>query len=238
MVQGDTTSGLAPVGRETMQDRVYSELRRALICGLFAPGQILTIRQLSDALLTSTMPVREALGRLITENALETLPNRQVRVPLVTQERLDDLLRARILIEGEAVALATPHIDAVRMAQLSKIMAEWERLRQRGNPETIDREATLNHAFHFLIYEAGGSTVMIPLIASLWLQSGPCTRASIHAFSEAGESDAARYHHALLEALTKRDPEAARAALVADISRPFALLKAKLDTEKQPEVQT
>ena len=47
-------AGLAPVGRETVQDRVYSELRRALIGGLFAPGQVLTIRQLADALMTST----------------------------------------------------------------------------------------------------------------------------------------------------------------------------------------
>jgi DNA-binding GntR family transcriptional regulator len=74
--------GLAPVGRETVQDRVYGELRRALIGGLFAPGQVLTIRQLSDALMTSTMPVREALGRLISEQALEALPSRQIRVPL------------------------------------------------------------------------------------------------------------------------------------------------------------
>ena len=59
-------SGLAPVGRETVQDRVYAELRRALIGGRFAPSQVLTIRTLADALMTSTMPVREAIGRLIT----------------------------------------------------------------------------------------------------------------------------------------------------------------------------
>ncbi|TIP96912.1 MAG: GntR family transcriptional regulator, partial [Mesorhizobium sp.] len=50
---------LTPVGRETVQDRVYSELRRALIGGLFEPSQVLTIRGLADALVTSTMPVRE-----------------------------------------------------------------------------------------------------------------------------------------------------------------------------------
>jgi len=31
-----STVGLAPVGRETVQDRVYGELRRALIGGLFS----------------------------------------------------------------------------------------------------------------------------------------------------------------------------------------------------------
>ncbi len=105
-----TGMSLAPVGRETVQDRVYAELRRALIGGVFAPAQVLTIRELADALATSTMPVREALGRLITEQALEALPNRTIRVPPVTLARIDDLLRARILIEGEAMALAAPRM--------------------------------------------------------------------------------------------------------------------------------
>ena len=65
MTLGEAGLTLAPVGRETVQDRVYTELRRALISGMFAPGQVVTIRQLSDALMTSTMPVRDALGRLI-----------------------------------------------------------------------------------------------------------------------------------------------------------------------------
>ncbi|QYZ69385.1 GntR family transcriptional regulator [Neotabrizicola shimadae] len=224
-----STVGLAPVGRETVQDRVYGELRRALIGGLFEPGQMLTIRQLADALMTSTMPVREALGRLISEQALEALPNRQIRVPPITLDRLADLLRARILIEGEAIALAARRMTPEGLERAAKIMAEWEALRLGGNPQTVDREVSLNQAFHFEIYRACGSEVLIPMIESLWLQSGPCTRAAIFAFSDAGETDAARYHHAILEALRRGDAEAARQALVDDISRPFAFLKGKLE---------
>lgn len=226
-------AGLAPVGRETVQDRVYGELRRALIGGLFVPGQVLTIRQLADALMTSTMPVREALGQLISERALEALPNRQVRVPPVTLDRLADLLRARILIEGEAIALTATRISPEGVRRAKEIMTEWEALRLGGNPETVDREVALNQEFHFLIYRACGSEVLIPMIESLWLQSGPCTRAAIFAFSEAGEKDAARYHHAIVAALEQGDPDAARAALVDDISRPFAFLRNKLQMSEE-----
>ena len=219
---------LAPVGRETVQDRVYSELRRALIGGVFAPGQVLTIRQLSDALMTSTMPVREALGRLITERALEALPNRSIRVPLMTPERIDDLLSARILIEGEAIALAAPRMTASRIATLREFMAEWQALRLDGDPATVDQEAALNQSFHFEIYNACGSPALIPMIESLWLQSGPCTRAAIFAFSEAGETDSARFHHNMIDALAAGKVQAAREALVADISRPFTYLRKKL----------
>lgn len=218
---------LAPVGRETVQDRVYGELRRALIGGVFAPGQTLTIRTLSDALMTSTMPVRDALGRLITERALEALPNRTIRVPPVTLARLADLLQARILIEGEAIARAATRITPAQLSQARANMEEWQGLRARA--DAVDQEVALNQAFHFQIYRACGSEVLIPMIESLWLQSGPCTRAAIIAFSEAGESDSATYHLAMLEALSARDAGAARAALIADISRPFAFLKSKLE---------
>ncbi len=222
------TAGLAPVGRDTVQDRVYTELRRALIGGLFAPGQVLTIRQLADALMTSTMPVREALGRLITEQALEMQANRSIRVPPVTLDRIEDLLRARILIEGEAMALAAVRVTPKLLGTIRAIMAEWEEMRLGGNPATVDNEATLNQAFHFEIYRTCGSTILLPMIESLWLQSGPFTRAAIFAFSEAGARDATRFHHDIVKALEAGDAPAARAALVADISRPFAYLKDKL----------
>lgn len=227
----EVTAGLAPVGRDTVQDRVYQELRRALVGGLFAPGQVLTIRQLADALATSTMPVRDAVGRLITEQALEILPNRSIRVPPVTADRIADLLRARVLIEGEAMALAAARMTSPQVASIRAIMLEWEEMRLGGNPETVDREVTLNHAFHFEIYRNSGSAVLLPMIESLWLQSGPFTRAAIYAFSEAGANDAARFHHDIVSALERNDPEAARSALVADISRPFAYLRDKLAKE-------
>lgn len=224
---------LAPVGRETVQDRVYAELRRALIGGLFAPSQVLTIRSLANALSTSTMPVRESLSRLITEKALEALPNRSVRVPPVTIERMDDLLRTRILIEGEAIALAAPRMTPQAIASVEGILSEWEDMRAPTQEKDVDREVTLNQRFHFEIYRACGSAVLMPMIESLWLQSGPCIRVAIYAFSEAGEVDTARYHRAIVAALAAQDAQAAREALVADISRPFAYLRSKLETDAE-----
>lgn len=222
---------LAPVGRETVQDRVYTELRRALIGGLFEPSQVLTIRGLADALVTSTMPVREALGRLITEKALEALPNRSVRVPPITLERMDDLLRARILIEGEAISLAASRMTPRQIGRIEAMLGEWDEMRALKHKKDVDHEVTLNQSFHFEIYRACGSAVLIPMIESLWLQSGPCIRVAIYAFSDAGEVDTAQYHRRIVAALATQDAETAREALVADISRPFAFLRKKLQAE-------
>src|SRR5687768_18419750 len=117
---------LSPVGRETLHDRVYAELRRSLIHGMFDAGEVLRIVELSETLQTSTMPVREALGRLVSEQALESLPNRTVRVPVITRDKLDDLARARCLIEGELVALALPNLGEEDFAKLRKLTKECE----------------------------------------------------------------------------------------------------------------
>jgi DNA-binding GntR family transcriptional regulator len=224
---------LMPVGRETVQDRVYSELRRALIGGLFEPSQVLTIRGLADALATSTMPVREAVGRLITEKALEALPNRSARVPPITIDRMADLLRTRILIEGEAIALATERMTGPDFARIEAILHEWDEMRALKQPKDVDREVTLNQKFHFEIYNSCGSSVLMPMIESLWLQSGPCIRVAIYAFSEAGEVDTAQYHRRIVSALSTKDVEAAREALAGDISRPFEYLRTKMLAEEK-----
>ena len=102
--------GLVRVARDTVQDRVYSLLRDRLMRGAFEPGQKLKIAELASALGTSSMPIREALHRLAAERAIESTPNRSVRVPSLSKESLRDLMEARFAIEGLAVARAAANM--------------------------------------------------------------------------------------------------------------------------------
>jgi DNA-binding GntR family transcriptional regulator len=47
-----------PVDRETLQDRVYSQIKAMIINGEIGPGEAVTIPSLSDAFQVSAMPVR------------------------------------------------------------------------------------------------------------------------------------------------------------------------------------
>ncbi|TIN30814.1 MAG: GntR family transcriptional regulator, partial [Mesorhizobium sp.] len=134
----------------------------------------------------------------------------------------------RILIEGEAIALAAARMGPRQIATIETILGEWDEMRALKHKKDVDREVTLNQSFHFEIYRSCGSAVLIPMIESLWLQSGPCIRVAIYAFSEAGEVDTAQYHRRIVTALSTQDAQAARESLVADISRPFTFLRSKL----------
>jgi DNA-binding GntR family transcriptional regulator len=70
----------------SFQQRVYENLRNSLISGVFAPGDTLSLRRIAAANCVSPMPVREAFKRLISEHAIELLPNRTIVVPKLRRE--------------------------------------------------------------------------------------------------------------------------------------------------------
>lgn len=223
---------LGPVARQTVQDQVYGELRRSLIQGSFDAGEVLRIRDLAERMSISTMPVREALARLISERALEALPNRSVRVPLIRRDRLEDLARARALIEGNLTAFAVPRLTEEDRQALWSDTKAYDNL-VAGRIETARTAADLNHAFHFRIYRAAGSQVLIPIVESLWMQSGPYIRKAAELFEQGRDAPATNHHHRLLDAIKAGDAEAGRAALIADIGRAFDLLRKRYDFDQE-----
>lgn len=219
-------SALTPVSRQTVRDRVYQELRHSLAFGLFEAGEVLRIHDVADSLETSVMPVREALARLVSEQALEVMPSRSVRVPPITRDRLKDIAAARALIEGEATALAVTHIGSDAVVTLRALTHRYDAAVKGGERPNSRAVADLNQRFHRTIYKAAGSRVLLPIIESLWLQSGPFIRASAALFVEQDGLSATHHHWAIIEAIDGRNPDAARKALQADITRAFDLLSA------------
>jgi DNA-binding GntR family transcriptional regulator len=219
---------VAPVSRETVQERVYRELRQALIYGRFEPGQALTLHELAASLQTSPMPVRESLARLVSEQALETSSNRSVRVPAVDVRRLDDLLQARSAIEGVVLELAAPRLTPADFAALRAANADYAKVAARRGRLSVDEALAANLAFHFLLYRACGSPVLMPIIESLWLQSGALVRSAVEAYKPDSALSAFHFHNEIVEALECGDVARAKNALIEDIGRAFSLVREKL----------
>jgi DNA-binding GntR family transcriptional regulator len=199
------------LAREPIHQWVFRSLRRAIMSGRFPPGQAVTIRGLADLMGVSAMPVREALRRLVAERALTLLDNRRVRVPVMTAERFDELLAARIALETEAAVRALPLIGAERLASLQRIDHAIDQAVATGDRETVVAQ---NLLFHLTLYGARPDSVLVPLIESVWLQTGPFMRAALEEPPGQGAGD----HHAdALAAIAKGDAGALRRAIQADI---------------------
>jgi DNA-binding GntR family transcriptional regulator len=215
-----THLGLARIARETVQERVYGALRDQLMRGGFEPGQKLKIAELAEAFGTSAMPVRDALNRLTVERALETLPSRTVRVPALSKDALQDLRETRFAIEGLAISRAASNMTAESLATLESLI---EAQSETDEEHVSEQSAEQNRAFHFTIYRESGSTVLLPIIESLWLQFGPYLREASERF-DGGAGRGTNFHLDILNALSRGDGIAARAALEADIGRSFDLV--------------
>ncbi|EKF18593.1 GntR family transcriptional regulator [Nitratireductor pacificus] len=220
-------NGFEPVSsRVTISDGVYQQLRDALTVGRFDPGQVLTIRSLADTFGTSQMPVREALRRLGAENALEMASNGSACVPSISVERLDDIRNARVALEGLATEQAAERIRPSELPELERLMLAHESIRAAGD---VYEMLMKNRDFHFAIYRASRSEVLVQLIDTLWLRYGPYMRALSSYIAPRLETGLhepfSEHHHAILDALKAGDAAAARRHTVADIDGTHALLR-------------
>lgn len=207
----------------SINEAVYRQLRDQLMRGEFAAGQRLGIEELAQAMATSTMPVRAALNRLAEQRAVQRHKSRSMQVPLLSLERLDDIRRSRVLVEGALTEWAVPRLqraDITRLRQLARQIAQALK-----TPATVDEGLVHNQAFHFTLYQAANSPTLLSMAESLWLQSGPYLRAARTLLHQARGPDL-ELHDRILQALVAVDAAAARAAMVDDVAWAFDRLRA------------
>jgi DNA-binding GntR family transcriptional regulator len=231
---------LTRINHATLYDKVYEELRNALMNGRFLPGEVLTIRGVAEALGTSVMPVREALRRLAAERAIQFHADRSIRIPLLDERAFEELLQMRLLLEGRAAAAAAQAITAAELDDVRDVNAAY------ANPvvgSTPMARLLANRHFHFAVYRAACAPLLLSLIEMMWLQSGPYLMIPIRRRAADDVSSylaaGAVHHRDLLDALARRDSAAAAKAVQADISdaaRAYRdLLAANVDEESAEE---
>lgn len=196
----------------TQQDSSYQRIRQWLSVGRFLPGERLKIRQVAAELGVGVMPVRAALQRLAAEGALVNSPNCGVAVPRLSRAEFDDVLQARLLIEGEAAERGALRITEGERGQLAALSE-----RMRVAVDAADAKAYLdaNEDFHRLLYTAAGSPTLLGLIETVWLKVGPISN---RLFDEPGAvprlNDA---HEDVVAALLRRDGAGVRRAIERDL---------------------
>ncbi|MBV9747339.1 MAG: GntR family transcriptional regulator [Acetobacteraceae bacterium] len=218
LARSDKVLPFRPVPRETVQARVHGQLVAMILDGEIEPGQTVTITALSEVFGVSAMPVREALHRLTAAGALTNLVGRSVGIPPLSVERLLDLKRVRVEIEGLAAEWAARNATDALLAQLDEMIA-----RMSGFAADDEAKAFLpvNREFHFAVYAASGSEALLAVIENLWLQIGPYLSLLRGSGNWGGAN---RQHQLLRRALEHADGGAARAAVRADIEEAARIL--------------
>ena len=195
----------------TLQQQVYASLRADLMGGRFLPGETLSLRKVAFANGVSPMPAREAFKRLLSEGALQLLPNRTIAVPKLFIEDFRHLMRVRAMIEGYAAELAAGAISSRGILSLGRKNALLLQAFAEADPH---RAMRLNMEFHLDLYGWSKSAVLTPMIEGLWMRMGPIIRAGLE--QQTVEWSASE-HKVALRALELRDSRGVRRAIERDI---------------------
>jgi DNA-binding GntR family transcriptional regulator len=221
----------APLTRESLNAQAYQRLSLDLKSGRFRPGEKLKLRALAEEFGISVTPVREAMARLISEQALQQVDHHSVCVPVMDQERYLEIRDLRLYLEGHAAevaaTLATP-ADVKRMAAIHKRMVEY------WDADEVTRALAENELFHIELCVIAQKPVLQRIVEGLWLQCGPLMTALPRA---PGINRGAKHPHLMvLRGLKTRDPDMAREGLRHDIlqsSQPIIdYLTAQREAEK------
>ena len=214
---GTPPAATAPAS-DLLHTSVYSELAKRFVMGRVRPGSTLSTRGLAAELGVSQMPVREALGRLAAEGAVEIRSKRKIAVPPMTSERFNDLLRCRILLESEAARAAFPFLNQTRLEQLKETDKGIGVAMRTGD---VSAYMEGNYNFHFSIYRAQPRRTLLQLIETLWLQFGPYMRVVYGRFGTANLID---QHRVAIDCIEAGDAEGLEKAIATDISDGMGLI--------------
>lgn len=189
-------------------DTAYSTLRSQITKLEIPPGQVLIESQLASELGLSKTPVREALSRLRHEGFVVHDVNSSHRAAPVTIKDTRDLFAMRVLLEGEAAALAASQAnEASELRELEELQAASY---DTSLPESVDAFLEANTRFHTLVGRASGNERLATTLELTLIQMERLFRVGLMLSSRAEEI--VHEHTDLVRAIIEGDAQRARSA--------------------------
>jgi DNA-binding GntR family transcriptional regulator len=197
------------VTAQSLVDVIADRIEAAIISGELEPGIRLSEQALAASLGVSRGPLREAIRRLEGRKLLIRTPNIGVRVAALTIHDLNQMLQIREVLEGLAGRLAASSMTDGEIAELGELL-------QKHGKQKIIREAKgampepLEFDFHIRILNGSRNERLAHTLDLNYL-----LRVCRHMSSaKPGRAmKALDEHRRIVEALQRRDPDAAERAM-------------------------
>lgn len=218
----DAPSALRPLrSRPALVEQVVARMSEGIYGGEFPPGSELPSEgKLATAIGVSYTVMREAMRSLRSLGLVEVSHGRRPRVkpagPDAVRETLDAMLRRSSSSLRELTELRQPlECEIVALASQRATPAEIEGLEQaiarQAAAETLEAQIEADIDFHNLLAVAAGNTLFVLVLSSV---SGLLWESRRQTIQRVGSQRALADHIAVLDAIRRRDPEAAQQAML------------------------
>ena len=148
-------AAITPIVPRYLRDQAFGPLRDAIVTGALAPGEPIVIDALATAFGLSSMPVREAVKRLVADGLVEELPPRRAhRVAPLTRRSALDVIEVTETLIVRAYEVGVPRLDTAAVAQMRRALDAASAHATRG--ELLAALAAI-HELHGVVYTATGN---------------------------------------------------------------------------------
>jgi DNA-binding GntR family transcriptional regulator len=208
-----------------LRDQVVTAIRDAIIAGHHAPGTRLKEKDLCEQMGVSRTVVREALRQLETERLVRIEPNVGPVVTKLSRQDVSDLYQTREALESAAARLAAmhappEHVKALKAAYDQIVIADSQDMQS-----LLERK----NDFYRAMIAASGNRVIGEMLHNV--------QARISQLRLLTLGSPGRHEHtvqelaSVVEAIARKDPEAAVAATVIHVRNAAAIALARADTD-------
>lgn len=188
-----------------LREIVFEHLRNSILSGDLKPGERLMELQLAEQLGVSRTPIREAIRKLELEGLVEMIPRKGAYVADLSVKDVLDVLEVRRFLEGLAARLAAERMVEDDINELHNILEKFDLALKKGDKEGL---IELDNSFHDKIIQGSRNNKLIQIVQGLHEQ---VQRFRVIYFNEyTGHEDLMKYHKAILEAISNKDPEKAQ----------------------------
>lgn len=182
---------------------VYDMVKDDILSGRYAPGEKIVIRNVSEELNISDIPVREAMRKLEAEELVVFSPHVGATVASISFEEMKEIISLRELLEPYAAKLAVEKISSEKIDQLKQLVDEMDQCIEEDDYHSYGK---LNKEFHLCIYEDCGNHTLFHIVKDL-MEKTERTRA-IFRMLPSRMRDSNSEHKQLLKAIEEKDEAA------------------------------
>lgn len=217
----------------TLKELALDKLRGAILAFHFEPGERLVERRLAELLGVSRTVVREVLRHLEAEGLVETLAYQGPVVARLDIETVDQIYELRAAIEVLATRACAERIGEHDLDELKKTLGAIEQAFTGGDMARVLAETT---RFYEIIFTSADKTVAWNIFRNL---NARINQLRAMTLSSAGRSRSGPLElRRILEAIERRDPDAAERACRDHVQRAHDIARRRLREAAQPEPDT
>ena len=148
-----------------IREQIVSILRKRIIKGEYAPGQLIVEREVSAELGISATPVKEAFRILETEGILTSLPRIGTVVSEFARQNFEHTTIILSAMEGVAARLATEALSDSEVLELSILLKS---AKDFLDSEDLESAVRINAKFHRNIRAATKNRYLVQMIETLY----------------------------------------------------------------------